>query len=265
MMAIRSTKYLLLLLSICNLPSFATPILGLDLDPTTPGIQSTFTADAGDSVSVSLVAFDDGVRELPLFPPGSPPAFPPILVDTVSVDFFLSGTGGASFVSAAVGGFGTGGTPFAMSSSGSISSPGTTLGAGAALSSAGLPTGGITGGLGYSSFFGALPAPPGTLVIPFTDPFLTDSFDVLIDLVFSADSVGIVDFSILDLLFSAPSVSGGQLLFAGATATGGLLFPTLLTNTLEIVSSTTPPTGVPEPGIALLMVFGLAGLFFRRK
>ena len=241
-MAKKIIKYLVLALSICICPAYAGPILGLDLDPTTDGIQSTFVVTEGDSVSASLVAFDDGM----------PPS--PVFFDTVSVDFFFGGTGTASFVSAAAGSV-VGGAAF-----GSATAPGVTLSPGDTLTPLIGPT-----GFSISTFLsGGLPVP--AILTSGGDPFTTNAFDVLIDLVFNADSAGVVNISVLDLLFSPAGTPGGQLLFAGAPPSGAL-FPSLLQNTLEVRSATPPPlTGVvSEPEAFVLMGFGIVGLFLRKR
>lgn len=225
----------------CISAANATPVLMMDLDPSTPGIQTTFTATEGDSLSFNLVAFDDGVREPPLFPPASPPGFPPILVDTVAVDLLLTGSGLASLVDATAGAFGLG-LPGAIDLFDLAP-----LGLDPGLAT-GLSFGGI-GAHGYSALpFDAIP-------LSITDAITAasaDVFDVLIEYSFTADSAGTVDFETLG------SPDGAELLYAFAP-TGGPLMPTEFISTLTILSST-PPTGLPEPASLILVMIGLAAI-----
>ncbi len=62
----------------------AAPIVAIDLDRTTAGIQSSLTVSPGAMILVDVVAFDDG----------SPPT--PVAVDSVILDVLNSAPGVAS-------------------------------------------------------------------------------------------------------------------------------------------------------------------------
>ena len=211
----------------------AAPVLGLDMDPGTPGIQSTLSVPEGSPLTVNLVAFDDGTPVTP------------ILVDAVAVEMTLAGTGGVGFGGATVGPFG-----LAMGAIDAVDF----IPVGIDPTLAGLPTP-TPGSLGLFSYFGA---PTLLSISTLATALVADSFDVVMSFSFSAVTAGTVS------MFTPGSPPGSELLFAGA---GGPLFPAMMPPaTLTITSSAPPPPppGIPEPGTLFLSLIALAGVMKSR-
>lgn len=220
----------------------ATPIIGLDMDIGTAGIQSTLSVTEGDTFSFDLVAFDDGI-------PTSP-----ILIDAVAVDLFsFPVTGSATFGGATAGGFAASMGPPGL---GPVDvGDGIPTGIDPTLSALPIPP--LPSSLGTFSYFGT----PALLSISsLATAMVADTFDVLMSFEFTAISAGDVFFDISGF------PPGSELSFAGSP-TGGPLFPALLpSTTLSIMSVTPPPPpSVPEPGTILLLALGLSGLIARKK
>jgi hypothetical protein len=231
-----------------TLTANATPILGLDLDIGTAGIQSTLSVTEGDIFTFDLVAFDDGTPTTP------------ILVDTVAINLLsLPGSGTATFGGATAGAFaallgppGLGAFDF-----------GDTIPTDIDPSLAPLLVPPISP-FSLGSFSYGSPGLPALLSISTLPAAMSvDTFDVLMSFEFTAITAGEMFFDVLGF------PPGSELLFSGAPTPGGSLFPTLLgPSTLSIMASTPPPpppTGIPEPGTIALLAFGLAGLMGRKK
>lgn len=233
-----------------TLTANAGPMLGLDMDPSTPGIQSTLSVPDGSPFSINLVAFDDGTIPTP------------ILVDTIAIELVALSLVGPGPDPASFGG----------ATAGAIAASMGPPGVGAIDIVDGMPTGFdptlaalpgfFPGSLGLFGYFGA---PTLLSVSTLAAAMVADTFDVMMSFSFTADTVG-------DMMFDVSGFPPGtELLFAGAPS-GGPLFPTLLApGSLTIMPLVPPPPpppppppGIPEPGTIALMVLGLVGLM-RKK
>lgn len=227
-----------------SLTTSAVPMLGLDMDPSTPGIQSSLSVPEGSTFSINLVAFDDGTP------------ITPILVDAVGIELLsIPGTGSATFGGATAGSFAALMGPPGL---GAID-VGDGMFTGIDASLAALPPTPTPGSLGNFSYFGS---PALLSVTTAAVAEIADTFDELMSFSFTAGTAGSMSFSTLGF------PPGTELLFSGA---GGPLFPGLLPTGLLTITSIVPPpppppppTGAPEPGTIALMALGLLGLI-RKK
>lgn len=231
----KTILYALTIVAACiSTSAISAPILGFDMDPGTPGIQTTLTLPEGSPYSINLVAYDDGTPVTP------------ILVDAVAVNLFGTGSGTSAFGGASAGAFG-------LAMVGALDTgDGVPLGIDGTLTS--LPA--LPGALGNFGYFGL----PSLLSMTTAAAAATaDTFDVLMSFDFTAITAGVIDYAVS----GAPP--GSELLFFGA---GGSLFPSLFGGTVDIMSTTPPPppppSGIPEPGILSLLGLGLLAMTRRR-
>lgn len=214
------------------------PILAIDLDLTTPGIQDgsgTTYAPGTTFSSAAIVAWDDGAPITPL------------LVDSVIMTLVSSGTAATFSGPTSAGAFAgamslvfDAGSPVAVA-------PGSPLTPIA-------PAGPLTTGLvGYFALGAAL------LPLDFGATLATaTAFTDLLKL--PTITLGTSGSAILSIL-GAPT--GSEI---GFTAGPGPLFPSLFGATVTVSSTTPPPpTGVPLPATLWLILLGGAALIGRRR
>lgn len=226
---------MLALLLLIGVPTAsAIPIISIDLDPGTLGIQSTRSVTLGSSFTIDVVFTGDGIAAIDTF-----------LFDTVFNDLgaILGLTGGT-------------GSPTAGSIAGTCP----------VLCVDALTFGAVVPGSALTTFPALLPPPftvgsglvgiasPGFLS-PFTGGPIAAGTEIdLFSLTLDALAIGMSTVS--------PSTGGGL----GGLAVGGLPVPfTPASGSVTVTPAGGPGPGIPEPSILMLFVLGLAGLGFSKR
>jgi len=216
------------LLSMAALPLAASPIISVDLDPSTPGIQSTLSVTTGATFTVEVLIADDGL------------VVSPATFDTLLIESFYNHAG-------AVLGAGPIGATWLPTLA--INSPFTfdffTL-----LAPSLIPGGAGVFGPTVAAGFGA-----GSGAIGLVE--LMSLFSISPGL---PTAIFSLDFTAL-MAGTSDVLASGSPFGIGATAFMGAPLPeTLLLGTVTV----TDPTRIPEPTIFSLLLLGVAGISLTR-